>query len=91
MSQESQYFQIVAWGAGYRLIHIPSGEHIQRYMCDFQTRTDAARCRDRIIAAAPDWKWATVTFVQEMPCALFDRVWAAIYCGPEVYFEAENL
>ncbi len=72
-------FRIVRKGKYYRLIHIPSGDYIQRYLCDFFMQRDASECLHNILAAAPDWNWTDPNLFQEMPAATFDKVWAAIY------------
>jgi hypothetical protein len=75
----AKYFRVVKRGEYYRLTHLPSGDYVQRHLSDFLTRKDAIECRNNILAAAPGWNWADPLLFQEMPCAVFDAVWAAIY------------
>lgn len=75
----SKYFKVVRHGKGFRLMHKASGDYVQRYLCDFMMHKDAIACRNAIMAAAPEWDWNDVNLFQDMPCSMFDRVWAAIY------------
>lgn len=79
MDRPSKYFRVVRHGKGFRLTHIPSGDYIQRHLCDFLMQRDAYACRDAVLAAAPGWDWSDASLFNEMPCATFDKVWAAIY------------
>jgi hypothetical protein len=79
MKNGAKYFRVVPRNQYYRLTHTPSGDYVQRYLCDFLTRKDAIECRNKILEAAPDWNWGDPGLFQEMPCAVFDKVWAAIY------------
>jgi hypothetical protein len=78
-NKNSRHFRVVLKGKYYRLTHLPSGDYIQRHLSDFLTRKDATECRDNVLAAAPDWDWSDPLLFQEMPTAVFDKVWAAIY------------
>lgn len=84
MRHATKHFRVVPKAQYYRLTHLPSGDYIQRYLCDFLTRKDAIECRNNIIAAAPDWDWSNPQLFAEMPCSMFDKVWAAIY-GHGIY------
>lgn len=79
MPRPTQYFRVVRRGKYFRLTHTPSGDYIQQHLCDFMMHRDAIACRNRVLAAAPDWNWADPNLFNEMPCDVFDRVWAAIY------------
>ena len=78
-NKNSRYFRVVPRAQYYRLTHLPSGDYVQRYLCDFLTRKDAIECRDRITSAAPDWDWSNPTLFQEMGGVEFQKVWDAIY------------
>jgi hypothetical protein len=75
----TKYFRVVRKNQDYRLVHTPSGDYVQRHLCDFLSRRDAIACRDRIIAAAPAWDWSDPRFCAEMPTETHSKVWAAIY------------
>lgn len=75
----TKYFEIRRHGKYWRLHHKPSGDFIQQHLSDFLMRQHAVDCRNRMIAAAPEWDWSDADLCQEMPTATFDRVWAAIY------------
>lgn len=79
MSRLAKHFRVIPKNQYYRIIHIPSGDCVQRYLCDFLTRKDAIDCRNRIVAAAPEWDWSNPTLFQEMGGADFQKVWDAIY------------
>jgi hypothetical protein len=79
ISAQAKHFRVVKKGKYFRLMHLPSGDYIQRYLCDFLMHTDAIRCRNAVIAAVPEWDFADPSLFQEMPCAVFDKAWAAIY------------
>jgi hypothetical protein len=78
-NKSSRHFRVVPKAQYFRLTHLPSGDYVQRHLCDFLTRRDAIECRDRIIAAAPDWDWSNPTLFTEMGGAEFQKVWSAIY------------
>lgn len=79
MSRSTKYFRVVRHAQYFRLTHIPSGDYIQLHLCDFLMHRDAIACRDRVLAAAPDWDWSNPGLFNEMGTDVFDRVWAAIY------------
>ena len=79
VKKSAKNFRVVPKAQYFRLTHLPSGDYIQRHLSDFLTRKDAIECRNGIIAAAPEWDWSDPCLFQEMPCAVFDKVWAAIY------------
>ena len=79
--KSNKHFRVVRNGKYFRLTHVPSGDYIQRHLCDFLMQRDAYACRDAVIAAAPEWDWSDPGLFQEMPTGVFDKVWAAIY-GP---------
>lgn len=79
MANGKKYFRVVTHRQYYRLTHVPSGDYIQRHLCDFITRKGAIECRDRVIAAAPDWDWSDSGLFTDMPWDLSSKVWAAIY------------
>lgn len=75
----TRYFRVHKRGKYFRLTHVPSGDYIQRHLCDFLMHKDAIACRNRVIAAAPGWDWSDPTFFQDIPADVFDKVWSAIY------------
>lgn len=77
--EAAKCFRVVTRGQYFRLVHVPSGDYVQRHLSDFLTRKDAYVCRSRILNAAPAWNWRDVNLFQEMPTDIFDKVWAAIY------------
>jgi hypothetical protein len=79
INKHNKHFRAARKNQYFRLVHVPSGDYVQRHLCDFLMHKDALDCRDRMIAAAPDWDWGNPTFVAEMPTVMFDRVWASIY------------
>lgn len=83
-NKNTKYFRVILRGKYYRLTHVPSGDYIQRHLSDFLTRKDATECRDRIIAAAPDWDWSNVMLFEDIPTPMFNKVWAAIYSNRRV-------
>lgn len=78
----TKHFRVVRKDQYFRLVHLPSGDYIQRYLNDFMTRKDAIACRDAIISAAPEWDWADSGLFTDMPLSVSDKVWAAIYGRP---------
>ena len=78
-NKSNKHFRVVRKGKYFRLTHLPSGDYIQRHLCDFLMQRDAYACRDAVIAAAPEWDWCDPGLFQEMPTGVFDKVWAAIY------------
>lgn len=76
---QTKHFKVVARQQCFRLTHVPSGDCIQRSLCDFLTRKDALACRDRVIAAAPGWDWSDPGLFAEMPSDMFHKAWQAIY------------
>ena len=72
-------FRVVPKNQYFRLVHIPSGDYIQRHLSDFLTRKDALACRDRVIAAALNWDWSDPLFMQEIGRPEDLNVWRAIY------------
>lgn len=75
----SKYFRVIRKGKLFRLTHVPSGDYVQRHLCDFPMQKDAYGCRNDILAAAPEWDWSDPNLFNEMDCATFDKVWVAIY------------
>lgn len=82
MKLNSKYFRVVQRRQYYRLVHIPSGDYVQRYLHDFLTRKDAIECRNCILAAAPAWDWSDPEFMTNMPSPIDGLVWDAIYANP---------
>jgi hypothetical protein len=78
-NKELRNFKVVAKGEGFRLMHVPSGDYIQRYLRDFDTRADAQLCARAIVEALPSWDWSDARLFRDMPADMFDRVWNAIY------------
>ena len=74
-----KHFRVIRKGKYFRLTHIPSGDYVQRHMCDFLMQKDAYSCRERILNAAPNWNWSDPEMFNNMPSDIFDKVWAAIY------------
>lgn len=77
--KNAKHFRVVAKRQYYRLTHVPSGDYIQRHLCDFLTRRQALECRNAVINAAPQWDWSNPTLFQEMGNPEWPRVWHAIY------------
>ena len=75
----SRNFRVVRNGKYFRLMHVPSGDYVQRNLSDFLTQKDAYLCRTQIIEAVPEWDWSDTSLFQEMPTDIFDKVWAALY------------
>ena len=63
----------------FQLVHRPSGELIQLHNCNFSRVSDAAKVRDAMREAAPDWDFSDPELFAEMPTELFHKVWHAIY------------
>ena len=80
--KHAKNFRVIPKAQYYRLTHLPSGDYIQRHLCDFLTRKDAIECRNTIITAAPDWDWSDPGLFTDMPSDMSNRVWAAIYANP---------
>ncbi len=78
-NKDTKHFRVIAKNQYYRLVHVPSGDYVQRHLSDFLTRKHATDCRDRMLAAAPEWDWSDPLFCQEMSTGEFNKVWAAIY------------
>lgn len=81
-SPHNKHFKVVPHHQYYRLTHVPSGDYIQRYLSDFLTRKDALECRDRVIAAAPNWDWSDAGMFTNMPWDISQKTWDAIYASP---------
>jgi len=81
MSKATKFFRVVPRNQYYRLMHLPSGDYIQRHLCDFLTRKDAIECRNAVIASVPDWDWSNPTLFQEMGSREFEKAWHAIYAN----------
>lgn len=77
--EQKRQFKVVPNRQYYRLVHIPSGDYIQRYLVDFMTRKEALLCRDRLLEAVPEWDYRNPTLFQEMPTKVFWAAWDAIY------------
>lgn len=63
----------------FQLVHRASKQAIQRHNVDFTRVSHAAKVRDAMLEAAPDWDFSEPSLFEEMPPALFEKVWAAIY------------
>lgn len=83
MHPANKHFRVTAKGECFRLTHVPSKNYYQRYLYDFSTRREALACRDRVIAAAPDWDWSDPGLCADMPTAMYVNVWRAIYADLE--------
>lgn len=77
--KSKRHFRVVPKNQYFRLVHVPSGDYVQRHLSDFLTRKAALSCRDRMIAAAPNWDWSDTRFMQEMGRPEDLNVWRAIY------------
>jgi hypothetical protein len=75
----TKHFRVVKKNQYYRLVHTPSGDYVQRHLCDFLMHKDAIACRNRMIAAVPEWDWSNPRFCEEMSTETHNKVWAAIY------------
>ena len=78
-SKHAKHFRVARKGQYFRLTHIPSGDYVQRHLSDFLTHKDAIACRNRMLAAAPEWDWSDPNFLQNTSHDEFHRIWRAIY------------